>query len=289
MTRQHKRTTNSSESRRGVSDVIGFTLMFSVIILGVGMVSVTGYTQLQQLSDSEEVESAERGLVSAAATLEDINRQAATNRTFKLALSTGDVWVNSTSLDITLDGNTDLNGMELNSIQHRLSRSPEDITVLYEGGAVFRSDGGSARYRPTLKCDSSTNTAIINIVNLSFGPIIEDAALGSGYNSGLDLSEYSIPDEAPVQNFDRVLTFNASRVNVVRNFTTTTSTSFRVDIDVSDTADPKNWRQYFEDQEGWTSTGPWTYSCGGVERQLVRVTTILIQLENAGTGITDSP
>lgn len=281
---KRQRSTGPSNDR-AVSDIIGFTLMFSIIILGVGLVSVAGVTQLVSLSESEELRSAERGMESAAATLEDMNRRADKNRTFSMALTGGDVWMNQSTFNITTDGEPW--EFSANSLSHRFDRSPEDVTVRYEAGGVFRSDGAFPRYEPSFKCSENGGETIlvVSAVNLTLEDSQEGVQVSGGYNRDLTLDEFSVPSEAPVANFDRALDFRANLVKTERDLTQRGAT---IVVNATQTANPETWDRHFENiadagDSEWDSVDEAVYECDA-DRALVRVSTIQLELVNLPFG-----
>lgn len=250
------RPTDDSPSRRerAVSDVIGFSLMFGIIIVGVGVVSVGGLNDILDFGDREEITTSERGMEAAAATLDKINSQSDWNRSFSLVVGTGNVWLNDSELTISGadgiendigDGGT----IPVNSLEHRFDRQPQDVSVRYESGAVFRSDSVAASYRPSFKCNGDTDTALVSVVNLT--------AKGSGINVAVDYNRQftidptSIPDQSPVAAFAETLTLQADLQSWETHTRTGLSSGQELRLDVSGTANPAAWAYYLENR-GWT-------------------------------------
>lgn len=261
------RPTEDAPSRRerAVSDVIGFSLMFGIIIVGVGVVSVGGLDDILDFGDREEIATSERGMEAAAATLDKINSQSDWNRSFSIVVGTGNVWLNESELTISGaagigsdigDGGT----IPVNSLEHRFDRNPEDVSVRYESGAVFRSDSIAASYQPSFKCNGDTDTALVSVVNLT--------AEGSGVNVAVDYNRQftidptSIPDESPVAAFAETLTLQADLQSWETHMRTGLSSGQQLQIDVSGTANPAAWAYHLENR-GWTPdpAGGETFTC----------------------------
>lgn len=273
-----------SQRERGVSDLIGFTLMFSIIILGVGLVSLAGVTQLTTLSEAEEIRGAERGMENTAATLEDMHRVSDTSRTKNLLpIKNGLLFLNETFLNITSPIYDET--IQINALEHRFDRPNEDVTLVYEGGGVFRSNGAAPRYAPSLKCrtDGQETVAIVSVVNLTLSDSDSGFAQAKsrGPNSEL-MDEYGVPSEAPIANFDQILEFDAERVKSERQFNSTVSgNEITVWIDATQTGNPLKWDEYFgnlaADTE-WEATSRGTIKCDA-DRTLIRVTTIQLDFK----------
>lgn len=281
-TARHSRRATERGAERGISDVIGFTLMFSIIIIGVGLVSLTGVTQINTLSDAEEVRTAERGLESSAATLEGMNQQNDLNRTMSLAFANGDIWLNQTTLNIRSNRSINYGDISINSLEHRFDRSNEDITVRYEGGGVFRSDGAFPSYEPTFTCrtSGSQTTAIITVVNLTLEDEREGISIGSGYDPSIRFNEFAVSEDAPITSVDKVLTLRARLVDTDRNVTQGGPTE--VIVDATETSGPDQWDEFFnesasDDRSGWQRIDDAEYGCVA-DQTLIRVTTVELEI-----------
>lgn len=265
-TRSAQQTTS-----RGVSDAIGFTLMFSIIIIGAGLISLSGGSQIASLSEAEEVRSAERGMEVTAATLEPMAAHNDEQRSFSVAFSNSNVWMNETTLNVTSESDTvDNQSLELNSLQQRFDRSGEDVTVRYEGGGVFRSNGVPA-YDPVLRCqEGAQTTAIITVVSLTLD---ERAGISitSGYDPDLRFNDFAASENTPITSTDEVLNFRAYLDGTERYLTE----GEEIYVNTSQTAGPEQWDQYFDDREGWEQPNEDKpeYTCDA-DRALVRFVTL---------------
>lgn len=272
-----RRSTEPEPSRRerAVSDVIGFSLMFGIIIVGVGVVSVGGLDDVLAFGDREEVATGERGMEAAASTLDKLNQQADMNRSFTLVVGTGNVWMNETNLTFDgADGIADDIGEEgtiqVNALEHRFNRNPDDISVIYEAGGVYRSDSIATRYRPSFACKTDSDNAILSVVNLTDDGSGINVAVG--FNRQFAIDPTSIPDESPIAAFAETLTLQAD----VSDWQTVTRTNLapgeELQIDVSDTSNPAAWAHHLENA-GWDEQADSTFACDA-ETVVIRTTTI---------------
>lgn len=263
----------AADRDRGVSEAVGYVLLFSILIVGVGLVSASGLTFLSESTEREQVENGERALVSAAATLDDIHRQSDTRRSFALPLAGGTVTLNESAINVSSPDAPAFNRTyTVNSLEQRFDRSPEDVTVAYEGGAVFRSSGAGARYRPAIACGE--DRAVVSLVRLDGG----NFRVSEGETDVAALNPRSLPTEAPVLDFGRSLAFSAEVTGVRRNYTTFGSPG-TLGVNVSASANPTGWDQYFRRSDSaWVDTGGSIYACENVDSALVRVTTIRLIL-----------
>lgn len=282
------RMSTASDTGRAVSDIIAFVLMFSIIITGVGLVSLGAFGNLTDFADREQVENSERGLTAMAATLDDIHRQNDTYRSeLKLAVGGSSVSVIESELNITIIRNpggpssTPLPGygptdkFSLNSTEQRFDRDPEDVVVAYEGGGVFRRPGFGARYRPSMTCETQrgTNVAIISFVTL----VSDDFRISKGTGSSTVLNQRGVPGESPVADLDSTLLFDAELAE--QNSSYFASSSYRVLVNVSDTQNTAQWENYFNRTNSQWNASPndSEFECrgsGGVDAVQVRQITV---------------
>lgn len=257
----------------GASDIIAFVLMFAIIILGVGIVSLGAFGDLAEFSDREQVESGERGLAAAASTLDSLHRQDDTRRKFNIAPGEGTVFLNSSTINVNVtDSKYERFNMtvQTNSLEHLFRRSPNDVTLAYESGAVFRSPGVRARYPPSLECVPD-ETAIVSLVRLKE----KNFNIGGGESSPPPLNPRGLPGESPVADLGRTLIFSAELQNRQREVATFSDESIRLNVSAS--ANPQQWESYLDDQ-GWDEVDDFLWECKDVDRALVRVTTIELSL-----------
>jgi hypothetical protein len=257
----------------GASDIIAFVLMFAIIILGVGIVSLGAFGDLAEFSDREQVESGERGLAAAASTLDSLHRQDDTRRTFNIAPGEGTVFLNSSIINVNVTDSTyeRLNTtVQTNSLEHLFDRSPNDVTLAYESGAVFRSPGVRARYPPSLECVPD-ETAIVSLVRLTG----DNFNIGGGESSPPPLNPRGLPGESPVADLGQTLIFSAELQDRQREVAKFSDESIRLNVSAS--ANPQQWESYLDDQ-GWDEVDDFLWECEDVDRALVRVTTIELSL-----------
>lgn len=259
---------------RGISDVVAFVLTFSIIIFGVGAVSTGAFDSLVDFSDSQQVENSERGLQSAAAALDNINQNNDTYRTFDVGVAGGDVFYNTTSLDITVEDGTGTTLADESIRIDALEKRFEDdrVALTYEGGGVFRSPSASARFEPKLRCRTDgrigEDTAIISLVNLTTDDTIRES---SSFDNDVTVSPTGTLEEAPAGANNEVARFAATLLDQER--TLLNASSLTVEIDAGETAYPEQWGNYL-DGAGWANPTGHTYTCTGSQTVLIRITTI---------------
>jgi len=275
---------------RGLSDVIAFVLTFSVIILSVSAVSVLGVTQLSEVRDREQVNSAERSMVSFAKNLDDVSRQGDRVRSSELSLQDGRVDLTEANIRLRINetGNSSGNWtqtVETNALEHRLDKSFGDVRISYEGGSVFREDVTEdgeprMRYRPTMRCAPDEGMAVVTLVSLQ-----GEVSVGAG-SPTFGVGPENIPDEeAPVQDFEQAVqlagTLDRTESEIVY-VDRDGSVGKTVFLNVSETTNAEGWRGYLDDGDtGWRSTADddYGYRCSDDELDTVVVRVVTIDID----------
>lgn len=140
MTRRRRRD-------RGVSDVIGYVLVFSLVASVVAIVSVTGVGALEDARFAEQVNNAERAYDVLADNLDDVHREGAPSRATEINLQ-------DARLDTTTNATINVSGrgggvrfstgnQTTNAIRWQ-STSSQDTVLSYELGTVIRDEGPGA-------------------------------------------------------------------------------------------------------------------------------------------------
>jgi len=132
-------------SDRAVSEVVSYVLVFGLIVSAVGVVSVTGLDTLQDRRNAEQLDNAERAFDVLADNIADIHRRGAPSRATEINLGQAEL---STGPNVTMRVSVD-EGSGFDQVADRRIRplvydGDEDRRLVYEGGAVFRTnpDGG---------------------------------------------------------------------------------------------------------------------------------------------------
>lgn len=154
---------------RGVSDVVAFVFVFSIIITSVGIVSAVGFSALEDLRASEQAVNAERGFESLGYNLGNVQRGHAPGRSGELKLNGGRIrTVDGSDVEVTVDNGTGIwdETYDMNTLRYDMES--RETSVAYESGAVFRSDRGGAVDVAGAKfiCREDEDYAVVSIVTL---------------------------------------------------------------------------------------------------------------------------
>jgi hypothetical protein len=240
---------------RAVSDVVGFVLTFSIVVVAAGVVYVGGLGALEDFRDFEQANGAERSMETLASNFDEL-ADGDPARASEIRLGERTISLESSlRVDVTVHesgGGTDEYEFAPGSVQYESSTG----VVGYEAGGVFRGRGDrSVGLRPpTLSC--TDERAILSIVELNATNATSVTRDGSVVVTGRTTSRGLIyPDDPETNATDAV----------------------HVDVDVTGTAHERAWTRFFETHEHWTVEGPSTYRCGNVERVYVRRTVVSIE------------
>ena len=127
-------------SDRGQSETISFVMVFVLITLTVGVVSVVGVDGLQNVRHAEQVNNMERAFEILDDNVEDVSREAAPSRATEIKLAGGTVglgdpiWINVTD-----------NAGTTTKVKTKpvIYDDGEGTQIVYAAGAVIRVDDGN--------------------------------------------------------------------------------------------------------------------------------------------------
>lgn len=155
---------------RGVTDLIGFVLMFSIIIGGASVVYLVGFDTLEEIGNEEDLKTADRAMRGIAESFEDIHRQGVPSRSLEIGVDGASLDTRESRLRLEIDGASgpkferDVTTNAL--VIERTEGNARSQRVAYESGALFRvaRQGSIVRHRPVFSCED--DTAILSIVRL---------------------------------------------------------------------------------------------------------------------------
>lgn len=138
---------------RAVSEVLGFSFVFAIVLGSVVIISIAGVGALQETRDAEQVNNAERAFDVLADNLADVHRGGAPSRATEMSLSQAELYTDhNVTINVTATTSGDSSMTVERSVRPVVYRAKNDATLTYEGGAVFRVDesGGSVLRAPPM-------------------------------------------------------------------------------------------------------------------------------------------
>jgi hypothetical protein len=259
-----KRITDGTD--RGLSDVVAFTIVFGIIVSSVAIVSVVGFSTLQDVQTSEQGLNAQRAFQSVGDNLGELGAGQTPARTSEIDAQDGTIRISTLSsgpeMTVTVDdgaSETVLNDRPIGSLTYELPSI--DRTIGIESGAVFnREDSGAVMIEsPRFVCrkpSSGESSAIVSVMVLA-------PTEGAQGQSGSDVQIRG--------------SYNASSRLLYSNVD---GTNKDVSVEVVDSQFDSAWESGVADSDG---SGGWTVNsgaaeCNGVENVFVRLTVVNVEL-----------
>lgn len=214
-----------STTDRGVSDVVGYVLVFSLIVATVGVVTVAGFGTIDDRQAAERINNVERAFDVFAANVETVYRDDAPSRATEMRLAGGSLGVGEPVVITVADADDPT--VNVTASPRPLIYEDGDTEIVYTAGAMLRSEGDSSvmLHEPPFRTDTPT---------ASF-PIV-DTFQSSGVSS--------------------VSTDGTIRVrSTARGVNTTTPSSFDTSGTYTVTVESRRsdaWARYFESQSSVT-------------------------------------
>ncbi|WP_058995325.1 hypothetical protein [Haloarcula sp. CBA1127] len=236
---------------RGVSDLLAFTLTFSIIITGIALVTLGGLGAFDAIQQGATTDVAETSMIGFAETTDDHIEGGAPRRTTSMKLQGHGLSIRSSTLNVTVDGrSTDI------STGAFIRETDSGTDIVYTSGAVYRvqQEGLVVSRKPSFRCTPDSGSAYLSVLSL---------------DGQTDFSASSrVTIETTVQN----KTLVSPQAGKQPSATT-------VSINVSETAYPDAWHRLFEQElSNWSGhSEPHTYQCTGISRAVVHNTTVDIR------------
>jgi len=236
---------------RGVSDLLAFTLTFSIIITGIALVTLGGLGAFDAIQQGATTDVAETSMIGFAETTDDHIQGDAPRRTTSMKLQGHGLSIRSSTLNVTVDGrSTNI------STGAFIRETDSETDIVYTSGAVYRvqQEGLVVSRKPSFRCTPDSSSAYLSVLSL---------------DGQTDFSSSSrVTIETAVQN----KTLVSPQAGKPPSATT-------VLINVSETAYPDAWHRLFEQElPNWSGhSEPHTYQCTGISRAVVHNTTVDIR------------
>ena len=166
---------------RGLSELIGYVLAFSIVIASVSVVYTGGLGAVMEYQEDERERNAERAFVALAESLNDLQRGDAPARNGEIRLAQGRLSMqDGPTVSVVVNDS----GGSVEVFERRvgaLSYAVGNTRVAYITGGVLRenSDAGSIAAMPPFRC--TDQSAVVSLVTLS----ARDASTLSGQGSVL--------------------------------------------------------------------------------------------------------
>jgi hypothetical protein len=242
---------------RSVSEVVGYVLVFALIISTVGLVSIGGLPALDSARESEQLNNAERAFDVLSSNLEEVYERGAPSRATELnaqdaAIKTGDPVTFNVSIE--KDGNVSYVEAEINPVVYTGLGETEFV---YEAGAVIR--------------DQSDTSVMLREPPFEFG----------GERAFVTLVRTFSDTDRSIEG-GTVLVRAESAQRSVEIAELSGKEVSQINITVADSPRQDAWERYFEEEAGLNCSVSDGLDCGtsdSVEEMFVTLQEIRISLE----------
>lgn len=249
------------EGERGVSDVLAFIIVFSIIITSVALVYGTGFSSLDDVREGEQKANAERAMEALALSMNDIVAGETPRRGGSLNLGGGLLQVDeSPTVSVTVEDSTDTDVYSYSNDTGTFAYTVGTTTVAYENGGVFRSDRDASVNVRRASMTCTDDRAIVSLVLVRT-------------DSGAIDSEGDVEITMAKQN-STVLYRDVNGAN-----------ENDVTVEIDDTQFAVGWESYLNgaSEYKWSATQSGdtvTADCEDTDRVIVRVTVIDVTFGN---------
>ena len=158
--------------QRAVSDVVGYVLVFSLVVTVVGVVSLTGFSSLEGARDAEQTNNAERAFDVFADNVADVYGDGAPSRGTEMSLSeatistAGAVTVNVTARDTATGDRFTLE----KTAQPVVWEGNRETEIVYALGTTLRDERSGGVVLEAGPSQYDTDRAVIHVVQTRAPP-----------------------------------------------------------------------------------------------------------------------
>lgn len=154
---------------RAQSEALGYVLLFSILVVAVALVTISGEAGLVELRDNQRTANMEQGFVVLAENVDDVSREGVPSRATELSLSGGRLSLGRpVTVTVRAENATGVVFERSETLTPIVYRAPDRARLVYATGAVTiqGEGGGTAMLREPQLSLTSTQT-IVPIVNTS--------------------------------------------------------------------------------------------------------------------------
>lgn len=145
MTWQPSNPAKSHSTERGVSDILGFAVVFGIVVISISLLYTVGTTALTDIQHAHAMDNAERAFDIVDANVEDLYRNDAPGRATELQFAGGQLAVSgTTTVSVTNVTNIEGRPMAVVAVSTPLSYKSKEMALYHAGGAVIRKDRENA-------------------------------------------------------------------------------------------------------------------------------------------------
>lgn len=129
------RRTESAHDERAVSEVLGYAMIFALIVSSIGIVTVGGLGSLQDARTNEQLENAKRAFDVLHDNMADVHAEGAPSRATEVSLGDSEVYFGD---NVTVTVETNNGEAKYPDIRPVVFRIDGDKRLVYEAGATIQ-------------------------------------------------------------------------------------------------------------------------------------------------------
>jgi hypothetical protein len=187
-----------STADSGVSESIGFLLIFGMVIVGIGLVTLYGYPMLLQQQTSADKQIMEKNMIVLQNDMKSLAFKTVPYKETSLNIGGGTLTVHNTSnsnthIRIYESSGQPYEDVRLGDLQYYSVSSDSEIT-LENGAVVMRplvEKGSSMLAQPRWFFDSQTKTMVINLITINSTFNISRSGVGT-VQMTMGMTNYSV-------------------------------------------------------------------------------------------------
>ena len=155
-------------SESAVSEVIGFILIFSIVMLAISAIYAVGYPTIQSSKENAQFQNMEQSFMVLQSNINTVAFGQAPVRTLKTSLGGGSLTVNSSEGHITVKNGAEWYSGTIGAIEYEKNGR----SIAYEGGGVWEKYPAGAAIKVSeprifVHGDIGDRTVSVSIINIS--------------------------------------------------------------------------------------------------------------------------
>jgi hypothetical protein len=149
-------------NERAISEVLGYALVFAMIVSAIAIVSLSGFAALENTRNAEQVNNAERAFDILADNMADIYLRGAPSRATEMSLGNAQL-LTADNVTVTVEYASQTVSHDIRPLVYRANDGTE---LVYTGGTVFRDqrNGGLVLRDPPIVNDG--DRVLVSIVRV---------------------------------------------------------------------------------------------------------------------------
>lgn len=151
-------------NERALSEIVGYTLLFGMMILSVSALTVVGTSTLDGYQEREQVANAEAAFDILAENVGEHATERAVGRATEIRVADATVYFGQReAINVSVEGSTDEDVFAPDPLVYETDHGPR---LVYSNGALFREEGGHSRMirEPAFRIDE--NRTILPLIEI---------------------------------------------------------------------------------------------------------------------------